>query len=390
MIQSADFIVAGGGIVGLSAAIALRQRGWRVVVLESGGFTADIQDPAQRVYAINEASQTFFQDIGVWSHLDPARMTPYQRMHVWDGESNKAIDFDARMIARDRLGVMLEEAPLKMALIHHAQAVGVDCIAHWQTHSIDLQDEAIYIQSADHAWCAQGLIVADGARSPTRDLLGVEMVTWPYHQQAIVAKVRTEKTHDRTAFQVFCSEGPLAFLPMANPHESAIVWSTSPSHAQRLLGLSQIEFEQHLMQAFQHRLGETELLSKCNTFPLQMQHVKRYTGPRWVVMGDAAHTIHPMAGLGLNIGLADLTQWLRLFPQQSRYIPTQRMTRGYQRERKHALWQVIMFLQVLHTLFTHSYLPIKVLRGLGLTLCHQLPFVKRLLIEHAMGTNGES
>lgn len=390
MTQSVDFIVVGGGIVGLSAAIALRQRGFNVTVLEASEFTCDVQDPAQRVYAINHASQTFFQDIGVWTHIDASRMAPYQRMHVWDGQSQKAIDFDARMIARDRLGVMLEEAPLKMALIQQAQALEVDCIAHWQTQHIDPQEDAIHIQSADQRWRAQGLIIADGARSRTRDLLGIEMVTWPYHQQAIVAKVRTEKAHDRTAFQVFCPEGPLAFLPMAHPHESAIVWSTSRPHAHTLLGLAEGEFEQQLRCAFQDRLGQTQLLSKRNNFPLHMQHVKRYTGPRWVVMGDAAHTIHPMAGLGLNIGLADVTHWLRYFPQQSRLIPTEHMIRGYQRQRKHALWQMIVFLQALHMLFTHSYLPIRILRGVGLTLCNQLPFVKRLLIEHAIGITGET
>ena len=389
MTQSVDFIVVGGGIVGLSVAIALRQRGLRVAVLESGAFTCDVQDPAQRVYAINHASQRFFQDIDVWAHIDPARMAPYQRMHVWDAQTNKAIDFDARMIARDRLGVMLEEGPLKMVLIQQAQALGVHCVAHWQTQRIDPQQDAIHIQSTEQCWRAEGLIIADGARSPTRDVLGIEMVRWPYHQQAIVAKVRTEKTHDRTAFQVFCPEGPLAFLPMSDPHESSIVWSTSIAHANSLLSEPVVAFEQELMRAFQGRLGKTALLSNRNHFPLHMQHVKRYTGPRWVVMGDAAHTIHPMAGLGLNIGLADVTQWLQCVPKQPRCIPTERMTRAYQRQRKYALWQTILFLQALHRLFTHSFLPIKILRGVGLTLCNQLPLVKRLLIEHAMGRTGE-
>ena len=386
MSHAQDIIVMGGGVVGLCAAIAMRRRGYEVTVLEALSFDSDPNDPLSRVYAINQASQVLLQDIGVWDNIDLTRIAPYDHMYVWDGTGRAAIDFDARMAARDRLGVMMEESILKHTLIQCARTEGVHLVANWKTLAVEEGDAFITVRSTDQQHCGQVMIVADGARSLTRTLLGVSLVTWPYHQQAIVAKVRTEMPHNRTAYQVFCTQGPLAFLPLSHPHESSIVWSTALSHADELMLLACETFEAQLGAAFEHKLGALTLLSSRRAFPLHMQHVKRYTGPRWVLMGDAAHTIHPLAGLGLNVGLADLAVWLRGMSSVGHVLISGRMMSSYQRQRKHALWQMILFLQVMHVMFTQSYLPITVLRGLGLTLCNRLSEVKRMLIEHATGS----
>lgn len=383
--DTTDFIVIGGGVVGLSAAIAMRQRGYRVTVLDKNVLISQLDDPASRVYAVNQASQILFEKLGVWPLIDDTRIAVYERMHIWDKLGKTSIDFDARTMACDRLGVMLEESAIKSALLKQAQILDIELVSNWETQAIENQDQAIVVSSTERAYHAQWLIVADGAHSATRDFLGVTMVSWPYKQKAIVAKVRTEQSHHKTAFQIFHTTGPLAFLPLVRPDESSIVWSITTPQADDLMALSDDIFEERLAMAFEHKLGQVTLLSKRRTFPLHMQHVKRYTGERWVLMGDAAHTIHPLAGLGLNIGLADLAIWLQYFPVHTHRFPTERMLSVYQRQRKHAVWQMILFLQAMHVLFRQSDLPILALRGIGLTLCNRLPFVKRLIMTYATG-----
>lgn len=383
MSDCAEFIVMGAGVVGLCAAIALRQKGYSVVVLESGSLAYPSSDPDSRVYALNQASQALLQHIDIWDKLSHTAMGVYERMQVWDSFGQATIAFDARMLACDRLGVIIEEAPLKYALIQQARDLNITCIEHWKTDAVEELAEAMIVRSVDHSWSAAYVIIAEGARSTTRELLQVPMTAWSYQQHAMVAKVAVEKSHARTAYQVFCPKGPLAFLPLADPHTCSIVWSSATHHIEHLMTLSDHEFIQELNTAFEHTLGATTLLSSRKIFPLQMQHAARYAGSRWVLMGDAAHTVHPLAGLGLNLGLADISLFLKSIAHLSR--PNVRALRAYQRQRKHEVWQVILFLQSMHVLFTNAHLPIQIMRGLALRLCNRLPMLKRLCMEHASG-----
>jgi 2-octaprenylphenol hydroxylase len=163
------------------------------------------------------------------------------------------------------------------------------------------------------------------------------------------------------------------------------VWSTAIAHAETLMGLSEMAFIQKLGQAFDYKLGEIESISLRKSYPLHMQHVQQYAGSRWVIMGDAAHTIHPLAGLGLNMGLADLTALLQVMDPKSSALLTPRALRAYQRQRKHELWQMILFLQGIHRLFTQVNVPMKVLRRFGLNICDRLPMLKRVFMEQASG-----
>jgi len=304
-------------------------------------------------------------------------------MHVWDTHGGAKIRFDARTLARDRLGVILEETYLKEALLQQARVLEIDLVTQWKTEHVETHDDGVTVSAADQQWSAEYLIVAEGGRSSTRDLLRIPMTTWSYHQHAIVAKVSVEQPHMRTAYQAFCPQGPLAFLPLAEAHCCSIVWSTAVAHAETLMVLSDEAFDHALTSAFEQTLGVTRLLSQRQVFPLQMRHVKQYAGPRWLLMGDAAHTLHPLAGLGLNLGLSDLAVFLQRLRRSQR--PTARDLRAYHRHRQHALWQMILLMQGLHLLFTDTHLPIKMVRGLGLKICDQLPMIKRMLIAQASG-----
>ena len=380
-----DVIIAGGGVIGLSAAIAMRQRGFSVAIVDAGTLTVDTRVTDTRVYAINQASQRLLNSLEFWQGVDKSRVSPYSHMHVWDGANGAHIDFDARMIGSNQLGVIIEESIIKQAALKQAQSIGVEFFPDCRINRLQLIDDRVHLRAESAEWQAKLLIVADGAVSTTRQLLGVSITSWPYHQHAIVATVRTEKPHENTAWQVFNPDGPLAFLPLVDSHQCSIVWSTSTKHAQHLMTLSDESFSEALTDAFTAKLGACEVLGKRHQFPLTMRHTKQYSSSNWLLMGDAAHTIHPLAGLGLNVGLADLSSWLTHLDTNPQHAWSNKTLGAYQRERKHAVWQTIALMGGLKTLFANPLPPLTVLRGLGLRACNHLSPLKRLFIEHAAG-----
>ena len=386
MSQKFDVLVVGGGIVGLTAAIAMAQRNYSVAVIDAGSLKADVSITDIRVYAINKASQSLFQKLGVWDILDAARISPYNHMHVWDAQSGAYIDFDSRLIAEQNLGSIIEESILKQGLLQRASVESnISLFSNCAVDDVSNSENGVRICSQNIVWEGKLLMIADGANSPTRNKLKIELTSWSYNQNALVATVQTEKPHLKTAYQVFNPDGPLAFLPLANAHQCSIVWSTNPVRAQKLMALGEDEFNTEVTRAFAKQLGAVELISARHQFPLRMRHVKQYTGKRWLLLGDAAHTIHPLAGLGLNLGLADVVSWLKILDQGQNTLLSNKIMGTYQRERKHAVWQTIMLMEGFKQLFTQSATPITALRGLGLRMCNELNPIKRLFIEHAAG-----
>ncbi|QRN02432.1 FAD-binding protein [Legionella sp. MW5194] len=380
-----DGIVVGGGVVGLTAALAMAERGLDMAVIDAGSLTAGSPAPDVRVYAINQASESLLRELEVWELMAPSHLSPYQHMHVWDAANGASIDFDARMIAENKLGTIIEESVIKQALLLRLQEQGkVVFLPHQEIVKVNTDGPQVSVASSSMEWQSRLLLVADGANSATRQKLRVGLTSWPYHQHAVIATVKTEKPHQQTAYQVFNSDGPLAFLPLADSRHCSIVWSTSPARAQQLLDLDKDCFNQQLAKAFAHTLGAVTLRSERYQFPLIMRHAKHYTGKNWLLLGDAAHTIHPLAGLGLNIGLADVSAWLDCLAS-GRSLTSPRLLAAYQRNRRHAVWQSIALMDALKGLFANPLPPVRWLRGLGLSCCDRILLVKRLFIAHAAG-----
>lgn len=385
MNQHFDVAVIGGGIVGLSTALAMVLRGFSVALIDAGSMAVNVTKADARVYAINQASQDLLQQLGVWQYLDSSRLAPYQHMYVWDAASGAHIEFDARTIAAKLLGTIIEESVLKQAILHalSLQKTGLTLFANSKVKRVESTEDHIRIFSDDCSWQAQLLMVADGGNSPCRELLNVSLTSWSYHQEAIVALVNTEKPHQKIAYQVFNKDGPLAFLPLVDEKLCSIVWSTTK--AKELMALSDENFNKELTKAFAGKLGEAKVQGKRFQFPLIMRHAQEYTGSRWLLLGDAAHTIHPLAGLGLNVGLADLAAWLICLEKGSRQLTAKKVLSSYQRQRKHAVWQTIAMMDGLKTLFGNPLSPLVALRGIGLRLCNNFSPIKRLFIEQAIG-----
>ncbi|BCA93828.1 2-polyprenyl-6-methoxyphenol 4-hydroxylase [Legionella antarctica] len=386
MSQHFDVLIVGGGIVGLTAALAMAQRNYTVAVIDAGALKVSDSGIDSRVYAVNKASQTLLLELGAWQHLDFTRVSPYSKMHVWDGANGASIDFDSRTIAAPSLGAIIEESVLKQALLQQiVTESSINLFPHCLVNDVDSSESGVQISSQNGIWNGQLLMIADGANSPTRHKLKVDLTTWPYHQKALVATVKTEKPHQQTACQVFNADGPLAFLPLSDPHQCSIVWSTDPKRVQRLVALDEEGFNRELTKAFGEYLGQATLLSARHQFPLQMRHVKHYIGNRWLLLGDAAHTIHPLAGLGLNVGLADVRCWLQLLDASNGILPSRKILSAYQRERKAAVWQIILLMEGFKVLFGYSWTPIAAFRGFGLRICNGITPLKRLFIQHASG-----
>ncbi|TAL60156.1 MAG: FAD-binding protein [Legionella sp.] len=381
-----DVLIVGGGVVGLTAALAMAARQYRVAVIDAQSLTVNISAPDLRVYAINQASENLLKELDVWEKLESTRLSPYLHMHVWDAANGAYIDFDARQIASAKLGSILEESILKQALLTQiATQTTISLFPQCAVDAVTELAQGVEIKSQDQVWQGDLLMIADGANSPTRNNLGVTLTTWSYQQHALVATVATEKPHQQTAYQVFNSDGPLAFLPLANPQQCSIVWSTTPAKAQRLLDLEENEFNEELTQAFAEKLGQVRVMSTRHQFPLQMRHVKQYSGKRWILLGDAAHTIHPLAGLGLNVGLADVRSWLHFLDKAKGTLHSKKLLGAYHRERQHAVWQIILQMEGFKRLFSPEWSSLSTLRGLGLRACNEFAPLKRLFIQQASG-----
>lgn len=302
-----DILIAGGGLVGLAAGLALQSAGFAVRVLDQAApppAPAAASDDV-RVYALSPASLHFLQTLGV--ALPPEHCAPYTRMQVWETAPEQALTFHAPAPDAE-LGVMVEHRYLAHAL---AQAVmATQLPVQWQTAITGVQTEEGAVQlntDPAHSLDARLLVVCDGPRSTLRQRLDVPVVQRDYDQRAIVATVMPDRPHQGIAWQRFLPSGPLALLPRADG-AFALVWSCDSAFADALLDLPPAAFEAALNADSQQAAGALRLCSPCKAIPLHLLHPQAITGPGFVLAGDAAHVVHPLAGQGLNLGFADAEQ----------------------------------------------------------------------------------
>jgi 2-octaprenylphenol hydroxylase len=347
-----------------------------------------------RVFALSRASQRLLQSCGAWQLLPPERLCAYERMCVWDATGTPggkgSLTFDCAEIGEPNLGFIVDGHVLNDACRRTAAAAGAVGIEA-SVGSIGMGSSCVQIGLADgRALDAKLLIAADGASSKTRDLLGIETAGHAYHQDALVAHVRTAEPHRATAWQRFLTTGTLAFLPLPDGR-SSIVWSVGRAEAARLRALDAVGFGAALREASAGALGDVELATSVERYSLQLQYALAYARPRAVLLGDAAHTVHPLAGQGLNLGLLDcasLAEELAAADDPD-LLGDYRLLRRYERRRKSENLLAATALDGLQRLFTSPSGTLGWLRSSGLEVVGKLPYMKRRLAQRALGLAGD-
>ncbi|RCS29819.1 FAD-dependent oxidoreductase [Rhodanobacter denitrificans] len=402
-----DVAVVGGGMVGAAAALALARAGFSTALLEArapAAWNANAEVDL-RVVGLAPSSLALLDELDVWTSIREARAGPYAHMHVWDAESGAAIDFDAASEGHDRLGYIVENSLVQWTLWQAldaaqggasaagagragAAAAGVRRLCPVEVRGFEAREDRIQLELAGGETLAASLLVAaDGAGSPLRALAGIGTRGRDYAQRAVVAHVVTERPHQDTAWQRFLPGGPLALLPLADGR-SSIVWSLPEAEAQRVLALDDKAFLDELGVASDFRLGRIAATTPRAAFPLKLQLAERYQADRFVLLGDAAHAVHPLAGQGVNLGLRDVAELRDTLVDAraaGRDIGAAHVLRRYARRRRSADTLDALGFDALARIYAWQSPALVAARGVGVRLLDRFAPLKRRLSEHAAG-----
>jgi 2-octaprenylphenol hydroxylase len=390
---SVDVAIVGAGIAGQTLALGLAQADFSVVVIDAAKLGSEpATDFSPRVSAISKASEQIFRKLGAWEHIQ--RMQAYSAMHVWEDQSFGEIHFSATENQLDNLGHIIENNVLTQALFEAGRHLpNLTVLEEQRIQSFNEGDgqQLIQLESGQMVICKL-LVGADGGNSFVRRQAKFAVTSWDYDHTAIVANIKTQEAHQLVARQAFTPSGPLAFLPLSEPNTCSIVWSQDTDVAESLLAMNEEAFCQSLQVALDNQLGKCELITPRFHYPLKMQYAQQWVSDGIVLVGDAAHTIHPLAGQGANLGLLDvasLVQTLSDLKAANKPFHTQKALRAYERWRKAEATKVIATMEGFKRMFSGSFAPLKLARGLGLAGANSIPPIKHFFIQQATGSAGK-
>jgi 2-octaprenylphenol hydroxylase len=394
-----DVVIVGAGVIGAAMASLLVARklsapGRVAIVADRFAAPAANADWDLRVFALSRASQRLLEACGVWDSMPASRVFAYERMRVWDAGGDPygkgSLSFDSAEIGEPNLGFIVDGHALQWQCLQAARTAGT-VLLEAGLERLTATDADVSINLSDgRTLRSQLLIAADGPESKTRELLGIESAGHSYRQDALIAHVRTAKSHANTAWQRFLGPGPLALLPLPDGR-SSIVWSTALAEAARLRALDAEAFGAAVTAASGEVLGDCELSTPLASFPLKLQYALEYARPRAVLLGDAAHVVHPLAGQGLNLGLLDCAVLADVLGQAggTGYFGEHKLLRRYERRRRSENLLAAAALDGLERLFSNADPLSTALRSAGLSATDRLPFVKRSLAQRALGLTGD-
>jgi 2-octaprenylphenol hydroxylase len=388
--QHVDIGIVGGGIVGLTLAAALKETSLSVAIIDKHPLSTALgEKPTARVSAINQANIAALQSLDAWQHLQKDRANAYVAMHVWDKDSFGDIHFSCEEMGSDALGVIVENQALVNALAQTVESQSnVQVFESGIERVLSGPNQNMVMFDNNDVLSCRLLIGADGANSFVRQQAGFPITFKDYEHTAIVANIKTTLPHENVARQAFTPTGPLALLPMANPNVCSIVWSQTPDVAAKLIAMSDIDFCNALTAASNSILGTIELDTQRSAFPLTMRYAREWAKDGIALVGDAAHTIHPLAGQGANLGMQDalaLAELVIRLSNEGSDIGLHKNLRPYERSRKTEAMKMIAAMDGFKFLFDGDDPLKKLIRGVGLAATDKVGAIKQAFVSHAMG-----
>lgn len=411
MSTSFDITIVGAGLAGSALACALRAAAstesapLRIALIEAQAIKKDwpacdenINGFDSRVSALTVASQAFLTEMGVWPAMIDQRVSPFEKMQVWDADGTGEVSFDAADVRAPVLGHIVENRVTLAALVSQLRQASNVQIFDTQA-VVDLRlpeksdDEKPQLTLDDGSVIRSTLIVAaDGANSPLREMAGFATREWDYEHDALVCTVSIEQPHQKTAWQRFTPFGPLAFLPLSvkanDKHYCSIVWSQTREQTAAVMAMNDEAFCIALSRAFENRLGRVTACSHRYNYPLQQRHAVDYAKPGFALVADAAHSIHPLAGQGINLGFADvkaLSECILTAHKRGQSIGDIAVLNRYQRQRKGDNLAMMTAVEGFKRLFAPIPLPLRWLRNTGMNVLQRQATLKNKIIKYAMG-----
>lgn len=388
-----DIAIVGGGLSGLSLAAALAPSGMRIAVLEAFDprtMKEDLFDG--RVSAIAYGSQQLFYALGLWDKIAP-NAGEIRDIRISDSDSRFFLHYDHMLAGNHPMGYIVENRHLRRPLLDHAASLeNMDLLAPASCVAINSDAHGITLHLENGKSLRTKLAVAaDGKYSSLRRMAGIASIEHSYRQTGIVCTVRHEKPHQQTAQEHFLPAGPFAILPMKDEHLSSLVWTEKSELAPLFLAMNDEDFLAAIQERFGAYLGTLALFGPRWSYPLSLVYASRYTAPRFCLLGDAAHAIHPIAGQGFNLGLRDVAMLAELLAERFRLgldIGAKTILNEYESLRKSDNLLMIAVTDSLNRLFSNTIPPLAFARRTGMAIVHHLPELKKYFIHHAMGIAG--
>lgn len=389
-----DIAIVGGGVVGTTFACALKDSGFRVALIEAE-LTSQAVSRAQ-AYSISLLSSRIFEGMGIWQEIR-THVETYKRVQLTDANYPNAVKFAPNDIGTETLGYVAEHRVLISALhqlLKSCSNVELLCPAkvvktEFQAGGVTLD---VMLNGEIHQIRSHLVIAADGSRSPLRQQAGIKTFGWQYGQACVVATLKLESPHDNTAYEWFWSTGPSGILPLTDDRYR-IVWTTNRAEAEKLVALDDRQFIETFQQRYGSKFGTPQVEGNRYLFPIQLMHSRRYVLPQLALIGDAAHSCHPLGGQGINMGIRDaaaLAQVLQTAQKRGEDIASLKVLRRYERWRQ---WENLIILgitDILNRTFSNQIFPIVQLRRFSLWFLQNIQPIRSVVFRIMSGLTGRA
>ena len=385
-----EIVIVGGGLTGSILALALAKCGFEICVIEKLKYqNLNNINYDTRTTALASSSKKLLSFINIWKDIE-GQIGLINEIRVSDGESPLFLHFDHHGSIDEPLGFMIENSYLRQILNSSLlKKPNIKLVSPASIESLSINNDNAKILLANKTEVECDLIVAaDGKNSFLRNYLKIPSFGWEYNQVAIITNIKHEFSHNNIAHERFLEAGPLAILPLKDPKRSSIVWTENKDNANAYLSLDDVSFNKELSKKIGNFLGETKTYGGKFNYPLKLQLANQYIRSRFILIGDAAHSIHPIAGQGLNLSIRDISALLNILNVAKKYgfdIGTEEVLKEFQQIRRSDNFLMAATTDLLNKLFSNNNPSIKLIRDLGLGFTNNYSALKKKFIIHAIG-----